>query len=538
MIAGVTLWGLLVPEAIAYSGLANLPPQVGLYTLLTSLAAFAIFGSSKHLVCAGTTAAQVMLASVVMSLNPSSPSAYYSLATALVLLVGAVFLVCSLFRLGFITQFISEPVMLGFIAGTAIYVTVKQLPKLFGVPRGTGETIQLILQLVGNLGQTNYATLAIGVAGLVVLISLERLAPRIPSGLVVFVFGIFVGTVLDLPSFGVQIVGRIPQGIPSPTIPEVSVDDLLNLLPGAAGIMLLVFSEAIGASSAFAEKHGYETRPNQDLFAFSIANFGSGILGGYVAGGSTSSTAVNEKAGAQTQLSTILAAGLALFTVAALTSLFHNLPEAILAALIINAVRGLIRVRDLRAFYRLQRQEFALGMIALVGVVTLGLLRGLLIAIILSLVLVIARSSRPHVSVLGEVPRSKGAYRDATRYPEARQVSGLLILSLTSPLVYYNCKYVRESFKELIRRSHPPPKAILINMHANESLDITAAQMLGKFLDELHEQGTEVMFADLHKPVIDFARQSGLLDKIGERDIFLNVQAGVDAFNIRHPKKA
>jgi len=538
VIAGVTLWGLLVPEAIAYSGLANLPPQVGLYTLLTSLVAFAVFGSSRHLVCAGTTAAQVMLASVVMTLNPSSPTAYYTLATALVLLVGVIFLLCALFRLGFITQFISQPVMLGFIAGTAIYVIVKQLPKLLGVPRGTGETIQLILQLASHLGQTNYATLAVGVAGLILLISLERLVPRIPGGLVVFIFGILAGTFLDLSSIGVQIVGRIPQGIPSPSIPDVSADDVFSLLPGAAGIVLLVFSEAIGASSAFAEKHGYETRPNQDLFAFSIANIGSGLLGGYVAGGSTSSTAVNEKAGAETQLSAILAAVLALFTVAALTSLFYNLPEAILAALIINAVRGLIRLRDLRLFYRLQRQEFLLGMVALVGVITLGLLRGLLIAIILSLILVLARSSRPHVSVLGEVPEAVGAYRDITRHPEAKQIPGLLILRLTSPLLYYNCRYVRDRFKELLRQSHPPAGTVLIDMHANDSLDITSAEMLGKLLDEFRKEGIEVMFADLHKPVLDFARQSGLVEKMGEEEIFPTVQAAVDAFNRRRLKEA
>jgi len=538
VIAGVTLWGLLIPEAIAYSGLANLPPQVGLYTLLTSLVAFAVFGSSRHLVCAGTTAAQVMLASVVMTLNPSGPTAYYSLATTLVLLVGVIFLLCALFRLGFITQFISQPVMLGFIAGTAIYVIVKQLPKLFGVPRGTGETIQLILQLASHLGQTNYATLAIGVAGLILLISLERLVSRIPSGLVVFIFGILVSTFLDLSSIGVQIVGRIPQGIPSPSIPDVSADDVFSLLPGAAGIVLLVFSEAIGASSAFAEKHGYETRPNQDLFAFSIANIGSGLLGGYVAGGSTSSTAVNEKAGAETQLSAILAAVLALFTVAALTSLFYNLPEAILAALIINAVRGLIRLRDLKLFYRLQRQEFLLGMAALVGVITLGLLRGLLIAIILSLILVLARSSRPRVSVLGEVPGAVGAYRDITRHPEAKQIPGLLILRLTSPLLYYNCRYVRDRFKELLRQTHPPARTVLIDMHANDSLDITSAEILGKFLDEFRKEGIEVMFADLHKPVLDFARQSGLVEKIGEEEIFLTVQAAVDTFNRRRLKEA
>jgi len=530
VIAGVTLWGLLVPEAIAYSGLANLPPQVGLYTLLASLVAFAVLGSSRHLVCAGTTAAQVMLASVVIALNPPSPEAYYSLATALVLLTGLMFFLCAIFRLGFITQFISTPVMHGFITGTAIYIMVKQLPKVFGIPRVTGETLQLIAQLVNHLGQTNYVTLAVGIVGLMVLLGLEKAVPRVPSGLAVFVFGVLAGTFLGLPSLGVQVVGSIPQGLPSLNIPQVSMEDTLNLLPGAAAIVLIVFSEAIGASSAFAEKHGYETRPNQDLFAFSVANMGSGLLGGYVAGGSTSSTAVNERAGAKTQLSSIFAAILALLTVVALTPLFHNLPEAILAALIINAVRGLVKIRDLRLFYRLQRQEFALGMAALLGVITLGLLRGLLIAIIFSLILVLARSSRPHVAVLGEAPETKGTYRDVTRHPEGKQIPGLLIVRAASPLLYYNCRYFRTCLEERLRESTAPAKAVLIDMHANDNLDITCAETLGKLADELHKDGIELMLADLHKPALDFARRSSLIDKIGEGKIFPSVQAGVDAF--------
>lgn len=454
IIAGITVCGLVIPEAIAYAGLAGLPPQAGLYTILASLAAYAIFGTSRQMVVAGTSASAVLLASTVTDLNPSDPSAYYALAAGLILIVGLLFLVAGIFRLGFITQFLSRPVMEGFIFGLAIFVSVGQMPKLFGLTKGEGNTVQQLLHIVTDIDQSNWATFAVGIAALILLFGLDRARKRIPGGLVALLLGIVLSSLLNLSSYGAKIVGSIPAGLPTPGLPHIGPLNTWVLLPGAVGIVLVVFSESLGAANAFAEKHDYDIKPDQELFAFSAANLGSGLLGGLVAGGSMSQTAVNDGAGARSEVSTIVAAALGFVTVIALTSLFYSLPEAVLAALIIHAVSHLMKVAEMQQFYSLQKTEFWLGMTALLGVILIDVLPGLMIAVITSLIYVIYKSSRPHGALLGRVPEAKGVYTDLERHPENQPVPGLVIFRLDSPLYYANASLVKERVKTLIRRAN------------------------------------------------------------------------------------
>ncbi len=274
-----------------------------------------------------------------------------------------------IFRLGFITQFLSRPVMEGFIFGLAIFVSVSQMPKLFGLLKGEGNTVQQFLHIITHIGQSNWATFAVGIGALILLFGMDRTTRRIPGGLVALILGILVSALLNLSSYGVAVVGSIPAELPSPGLPHIGPINTWILLPGAIGIVLVVFCESLGAANAFADKHGYEIKPDQDLFAFSAANLGSGLLGGLIAGGSMSQTAVNGGAGARSEVSTIIAAALGLVTVVALTSLFYILPEAVLTALIIHAVSHIMKVAEMQRFYNLQRIEFYLGMTALLGVI-------------------------------------------------------------------------------------------------------------------------------------------------------------------------
>jgi sulfate permease, SulP family len=526
VIAGATVWGLLVPEMIAYSGLAGLPPQAGLYTLLATLPAYAIFGTSRHLVAAGTSAAAVLLASTLgaMALGPSG---YVAHAAVLVLFVGGLFLLAGICRLGFVAQFLSKPVMEGFVFGLAIFVTVKQLPKLFGVEAGSGDTIRQLVHLLAHLGDTSGATLAVGASAVVLLFGLERFAPRLPAGLVALVLGISVGGAFDLSQHGVEIVGKVPRGLPSVGIPSVPAAHLPTLMAAAAGMLLVIFSESLGAAENFASKYGYEVDPNQELIALGVANAGSGLFGGLAAGGSLSQSAVNEGAGARSETSPLVAAALILVTVLLLTPLFRNLPEAVLAALIIHAVWHLMKVKELRRYYAERRVEFWLGLATLLGVITIDVLPGLVIGVLAMLLLVVYQASRPHLGVVGSVPGVPGSYGSLERHPEYERIPGLLVLRLDSPLFYANASLVRDGIKHLVGASDPLPEAVILEAGANADLDITSAEMLEELVGSLRAAGVDFALADARQAVVGMLRRTGLLSVLGEDRIFHTIDEAV-----------
>jgi sulfate permease, SulP family len=533
LIAGATVWGLLVPESIAYAGLAGLPPQAGLYTLLVTLAAYAVFGTSRHLVAAATSAAAVLLASSVGGLAGTDAVRYMSDAAGLVIFCGGLFLIAGLLRLGFVAQFLSRPVMEGFVFGLAIFVTVSQLPKLFGIEKGSGDTIAQFVHLIGHLGDTSGATLAVGAAALVLLFAVERLAPKIPGGLLALVLGILVSSIFSLSAHGVKIVGHVPSGLPTPGVPSVRSGDVLPLITAAAGLLLVIFSESLGAADNFATKYGYEIDPNQELIALGVANAGSGLLGGLAGGGSLSQSAVNEGAGARSEVSPLIAAVLILITVLVLTPLFKNLPEAVLAALIIHAVSHLWKVAEMRRYYNLQRLEFWLALATLVGVITIDVLPGLVIGVAAMLLLVIYRASRPQIGSLGRVPGEPGAYGDVARHPGYDRIPDLLVLRLEAPLFYANATPVRDRIKTLVGMTAPTPKALIIDLGGNERLDITSADMLTELVQTMHSAGVDLALADVRQPVTRMARRSGLARRLGEDMIFHTIDEAVQALDGR-----
>jgi sulfate permease, SulP family len=525
-VAGFTIWGLLVPEMIAYASLAGLPPQAGLYTLLASLALYAIFGTSRQLVVAGTSASAVLVYSAVTALHPKDMPTYAGLAAGFIILTGVLFLASGLFRLGFITQFLSRPVMEGFIFGLAIFVTVSQLPKMFGLAKGPGDTIRQFIHLLAHLGGTSWVTLAVGVLALGLLFVLDRV-PRVPGGLVVLVGAIIISTAFNLDHHGVVTVGKVAAGLPSVHTARLSVSNLWVMLPSAVGMMLVIFSEALGAAQTFADKHGYRLDPSQDMIALGLANIASGLLGGLAAGGSLSQTAVNDGAGARTELSPVIAAVLSLITVLALTPLFTNLPESVLAAMIIHAVSHLMKVAEMRRFYALVPREFWLGMVTLLGVITLDVLPGLIIGVVTSILLLVYRASRPRFSVMGADPDVPGAYEDIRRHPGARPIPGMLIIRPDAPLFYANSQSLRDTVTEMIRSSNGTIRTVILDLDANDELDITSTEALAKLIAELADRHVLVALAHVHATTADMIRRSATEGKPGAEQIFPNLDSAV-----------
>lgn len=542
VIAGLTLWGLVVPEAMAYAGIAGLPPQAGLYTLVASLLIYALLGTSRHLSVGPTSATAALLASSVATAlvvtamaNVSDPETYQIYATAFVLVTGVTFLVAGLARLGFITQFLSRPVMDGFVMGLAIFVAVGQLNKLLGVPKPEGNTVEKLVGIIKELPQANWVTFAVGASALALLFLLPRLSKKIPAGLVVLLCYILLSYFLDLEeAHGVAVVGRLPQGLPSLDIPKVPFTTYLAMVLPAIGVLLVAFSEALGVAHEFAEKHGYEVDADQELIAHALANLGSALFGGMLAGGGMSASAVKEGAGAHTQVANLVAWIVTIVTLLFLTPLFAPLPEAVLAVLIIHAVLHIIASRKLEQIRLVSRTEFWFGVLSLAGVLLIDVLQGMLIGLLASLVFVVYRSSRPHISSLGRIPGTPGAYSDLTRHPENIPVPGILILRLDGPMYYANALTFRNRVKLMIDGSTPRPRAVLFDAGAQDQLDLTSAEMFKRLVKDLQVRGITVYLADVHVPVREFGRRAGLLEFIRQDQVFPSVDIAVRFLEANH----
>jgi SulP family sulfate permease len=540
-IAGLTLWGLVVPEAMAYAGIAGLPPQAGLYTLTVSFLVYALLGTSRHLSVGPTSATAALLASSVAAslvaaavASASDPQTYQAYASAFVLVTGGVFLLAGLARLGFITQFLSKPVMDGFVVGLAIFVAVGQLNKLFGVAKPEGNTVEKLVGIIRELPQANWVAFAVGALALAVLFLLPRLSRRIPAGLVVLFGAIAVSSALDLAAaHGVAVVGALPQGLPSVTLPNVPIGDYLAMVLPAIGVLLVAYSEALGVAREFADKHGYEVDADQELNAHAVVNIGSALFGGMIAAGGMSGSAVKEGAGARSQMTNLVTWVATIVTLLFLTPVFTSLPEAVLAALIIHAVWHIIASRKLWRIRQEARVEVWFGVLALWGVLLIDVLQGMLIGLLASLAFVVYRSSRPHLSSLGRVPGEAGAYADLSRHPENTPVPGVLIVRVDGPLYYANALTVRDRTKAMIEEADSPPRAVIFDAAAQDELDLTSADMLKELLKELRDRDIGVYFADVHAPVLERTRETGVAEILGEDHVFPTVDAAVRAIEGR-----
>lgn len=517
LIAGLTVWAVLVPEALAYASIAGVSPVVGLYAAPAALILYAAFGSSKHQVTGPMSATAALSAGVVADLATSGSSQYVALTTGVALATGIAALVAGMLRLGFLASFISEPVLKGFIIGMALTIIVGQVPKLFGIESGSGNFFEKTWDVVTGLGDTNGTTLLVGGLSLLAVLALKRLAPIAPGSLIVVLGSIVCVSSFDLADRGVAIVGTIPSGLPSLGLPDLAGADYLTLSGGAAGIMLVGFAEGLGAAKTYAAKHHYRIDPNRELLGLGAANLGVGMTSGMVVNGSLSKTAVNGGAGARTQVSGLVVAALTVITLLFLTGLFENLPEATLAAVVIAAVAELVDVGAItrlwrvstselgRIYGKVSRPDFIASVAAMAGVLIFDTLPGLLIGVTVAAVLLIYRSSRPHVAVLGRAGGGRH-WVDVDRHPDAMQEPGVLVMRPESGLTYANADNVQTAVLDTIDES---TRAVVLDLGSVPDIDVSASEMLLALADALGHRRIDLRIAREIGQVRDVLRQVG-----------------------------
>jgi high affinity sulfate transporter 1 len=529
LIAALTTWALVVPQAIAYGQLAGLPAQAGLYAAFAALLAYALFATSRHLVVSPTSSTAIVSAALVAPLAMGDPARFAALSAMLALLVGGVFVVYGLLNLGFVSQFISASVQVGLMFGLGLTIIASQLPKLLGIPGGEGTFVDQAANILAHLGQTNWTAVLLGVSSLAVLLLLKRYASRVPAALVVVAGSILLVTLLGLADRGLDVIGTVDAGLPRPAIPWVGWSDILALLGGAIVVSLIAYAESDAVAEQFADKHHYDINPNQELVALGAANAASGLFQGFIVAGGASQSAANESAGAKSQLSNLIVSGLILLTVVVLMPLFSNLAQAVLGAIVISAVLGFINVAGLRRIYELRRDSFALAVVTLLAVLILGVLPGLIVAIIISVVLLLARAAQPDVVALGRLP-SGGDYASLARHPEAQPAPGLLLFRPDVPLFSFNARHIRQQLLDQVGDASPPARVVVLDLGMNADLDIEGLETLRDLHQELAAAGVALWLAQPHGHAQDLLAASGLADRIGREHIYATVGEAAAAY--------
>ncbi|WP_167828336.1 SulP family inorganic anion transporter [Streptomyces palmae] len=493
VLAGLTVWTLIVPEAVAYAEIAGVPPQNAFYAAPIALVAYALLGSSRFLIVGATSAAAVLSASTVNGVS-GDPGAAVGLSAALALIVGGVLVAAGTARLGFLTNFLAEPALVGFLFGMALTIMVRQAGKILGVSSGEGDFFQRLAKLLTQASNWSWTTITVGVSAVVSLLLLERLLPRLPASLVVLAVGLLLSQALHLHAHGVETVGKIPAAVPVPHLPGIPSADWAELAGGSLGVALVAFAESYSIAGRFARLHGDEVEADREMVAVGAANLAVGFFRGFAVSGSASRSAAAEGAGGRSPMVSLVAAVLVLLTGAFLTSLFTPLPEAVLGAIVIVAVKGFLRVGELRRYATHDRPSLWIALTALIGVLVFDLLPGLLLAVLMSLLLFIAYSSIPRVAVLGLLPDTS-MWGDLQEHPRAVAAPGILVARPDGALFFGNVDRVRSAVKELVAASDALPRAVVVDLTASYRLGLPVLDTLADLAADLDHQGVELHLA-------------------------------------------
>jgi sulfate permease, SulP family len=514
--AGVTLAAYAIPVSLAYATLAGLPPQVGVYGYLLGGLGYAMFGSSRQLAIGPTSAISLMLAGSVGAMANGDPQRYFEIASLAAFTVAGLCLLAWLFRLSALVKLISDSILVGFKIGAGLTIAMTQLPSLFGIAGGGHNFFERIFILVGQLSQTHYLVLAIGIVAIILLVIGDRLLPGRPVALGVVAIAIIAASAFGLSALGVPTTGKIPAGLPALSGPALRLRDVEGILPLAAGCLLLAYIEGVSAARTFAAKHGYTLDPRQEFLGLGFANLFAATGHGYPVAGGLSQSAVNDKAGAQTPLALILASIALALCLLFLTGFLENLPKAVLAAVVLTAILGLFDFRALFHMWRVSRLDFYAAAIALVGVLLLGILHGILLAALASVLLLLARISRPHIAFLGRVPGTN-SYSDMERHPENEALVGKVAFRPEASLIYVNADGVLETVLSNLNTVHDI-RLVICDLSASPYLDLAGARMLHELYNKLNERGVRLRIVGAHGWVRDLLRAEGLEDKVGKLD--------------------
>jgi len=529
ILAGVAVWAVMVPEGMAYSSIVGVPPIMGLYTIIPPLIVYALLGTSRVLVVGPDTATGLISALTVGAIVAQGTAAFNTYTSTLAILIGAFFLLFGALRMGWVAAFIPTPVMRGFIEGLVLVTIIGQVPHLLGIKGTSGNFFDKLWFVLQQLPDVLLAPALTGLLSLAAMLLLRHLVPRVPAPLAVAVAAMFLVGLLGGEAAGVSVVGHLPSGLPHLTPPVLDPGILRELAPGALAIVLIGYAEALGGAKAAAMQGGGDIDPNQELIAHGPANILSGLFGGFLAVGSLSKTSVAMVAGARTQIANLVAALLCFLTLVLLTPLFREMPHPTLAAIVIAAMLHLSKPGYLRNVLAQTRSEFAIAAIVVAAELTLGVLHGIALGVVLSLLLLIYRTSHPHGAVLGQVPGTE-AYRNIERHPDAITFPGLLIWRPGGELWFASIGHLGDGLKAALAASCPPAKRVLVDAEAVNLVDVSACDALVNLMKELQSQGITFAFARVRDHVRERMRLGGLEAVVGSANFHERVTDGVRAW--------
>ena len=527
LVAGIVLAAILVPQGMAYAELAGLPPVTGLYTTIACLVAYAIFGPSRVLVLGpDSSVSPLILASITPLVVVGDPGSAIVLAGMLAVLVGLIEIGLGVAKLGFVADLLSSEVRVGYMNGLAVTIIVGQLPKLFGFSTDADGFVDELKAFWNGLDQTNRTTLITGLAVLLVLLVLPRITTRIPAVLVAIVGVTVVSALLGLADEGVKTVGTLPQGFPTPSLPWTSASDALALMVGAVGITMVSLTDTIATASSFAARRGDEVDANAEMIGVGASNVVAGFFQGFAVSVSSSRTAVADQSGARTQLTGLVGAGLVALLLLVFNGLLADLPQTALAAVVIVAALSLADLPALARFARLRRSSLVLSLVASAGVIFLGVLQGIVVAIVLAILLFFRRNWWPHGTVLAEVPEL-GGWHAVSVHPEGRQVDGIVVFRWEAPLFFANAGQFRDQVRALVRDSSPA--YVVLQCEAVTDIDVTAAEVLKDLDEELNAKGVHLAFVELRDRLADLIVRYDLDATLQAEHFYASVEEAVAA---------
>jgi high affinity sulfate transporter 1 len=517
LVAGLSLAAFAIPDNMAYATLAGLPPEYGLYTGLMAPLAYFLFATSRHAYVGPASSAAIMVATFMAGLAISSPEQYAGIVGLTAVLVGVIAVVARLLRLGFLVNLISGSVLKGFLVGTGVVIIVSQIPKLLGLEGAPASFLGKISFILQNLPETNLYALALGLAALLVILVLERGFSRLPGSLVVVALSIILVGLTGLVEQGVAIVGTIPAGLPELGLPAVSLGDATLVFPLALGLFVLSFVELSTIAGTYAKSHEYEVDNNQELLGLGMSSISAGLGQGFPISGSFSKTAVTDRNGGKTQLAGVVAAGVIVLVLLFLTNLFYYLAEPVIAALIIVAVFKMVDLPGLARIGQINRSEVYIALITFGGVLLFGVLSGVLIGAVLSLVEILYRFTFPKMVVVGRIPGTD-VFGDIERHPENETIPGVFIFRIDAPLIFANAESFKKSFSRDLRREERPIRLAIIDLQSSPIIDVTAADMIRDLHTELARKGIALRLANTTGKVRDVLRAAGIEDRVGRLD--------------------
>ena len=530
LVAGVVLAAILVPQGMAYAELAGLPAATGLYTTIACLVAYAVFGPSRVLVLGpDSSVSPLILAAIAPLIVTGDPGSAIALAGMLAVMVGLIEIGLGVARLGFVADLLSSEVRVGYLNGLAVTIIVGQLPKLFGFSTDADNFIDEVRAFVHGLGGTNGATLVTGLCVLAVLLVLPRITTRLPAVLVAVVGVTVASAVLDLAAHGVKTVGSLPQGLPTPALPWTRWSDVGPLVVGAVGITMVSLTDTIATASSFASRHGDEVRPDQEMIGIGTANIAAGFFQGFAVSVSGSRTAVADQSGARSQLTGVVGAGVVVALLLFFHGLLSDLPQTALAAVVITAALSLMDFRAVRRYAQVRTSALAVSLVAAAGVILLGVLQGIVVAIVLAVLLFFRRNWWPHGAVLGEVAALRG-WHSLDQYPEAREVPGVVVFRWEAPLFFANSGQFRDQVRELVRERHPA--WVVLECEAITDIDVTAADVLAALDEELNGQDVHLAFVEMRARLQELVRTYGLSTTLDQGHFYPGLDQALDAIDL------